>query len=149
MFLSNPGIVPVPKVTDMGYLDGPLIYQSATDRITIPLGFLTDQASTPKVFDWIPFLDRQGFSRRAGALHDGIYCLGRNRGKDFADGILSEALIAEGMTIRQAQVYFEAVQCFAQSAWDSDAATADVPSMHFWSDASYEVFRVSGSNIYS
>jgi Protein of unknown function (DUF1353) len=150
-FLTDPGLIPVDE-PDFWYLDSPLIYVSATYTITIPVGFVTDLASIPHALDWIPFLDRDGFSRRPGCLHDGIYNLGRIKGKDFADGVLREACLAEGMSAWEAWCYFKGVQWFGASAWDKDAhhdTYGAIASGNFIDKAHFEAWVAAGASIYS
>lgn len=121
MFKSDPGLIPIPQKPDLWFLDKPLVWEQAGLTITIPVGFISDDASIPKFLDWIPFLDRQGLSRRPGLLHDGIYSIGRHIGKDGADRILRAACLVEGMLPWQAWCIYQGVHLGGQSSWDSDA----------------------------
>ena len=133
MFKSDPGLVAIPQRLDFWFLDRPLIWTQAGLVITIPMGFITDDASIPKFLDWIPFLDRQGLSRRPGLLPDGIYAIGRTRGKDWADGVLRAACRSEGMNAFQAGCIYQGVHVFGNSSWNSDAryTTADANAGDF------------------
>ncbi len=148
---ATPGIVPIAAEPDLFYLDGPLVYRDGDLTITIPAGFITDDASVPKAVDWVPFLDRQGLSRRPGLLHDGIYSLGREKGKDWADGMLERACIAEGMSAWQARCYYLGVHMFGASSWAKDAAGGKVgaDSGDFISAAYYQMYLAAGASIYS
>ena len=119
MFLSELEIQAL--TPDLWALTAPLVWEDDTGRLEIPKGFITDLASIPHVIDWVPFLDRTGLSRRAGALHDGLYALGRERGKDWCDTMLKLALEAEGMKPWQAKAYWSAVHYFGSPSWTSDA----------------------------
>jgi hypothetical protein len=121
MFKSDPGLVPIPNRPDFWILDRPLVWTQAGLVITIPLGFITDDASIPKFLDWVGFLDRQGLSRRPGLLHDGLYAIGRLRGKDWADSVLREACRSEGMNAFQSTCIYQGVHLFGNSSWNADA----------------------------
>lgn len=151
MFTTDPGMVPMTDHADLWYLDGPLIWVQPMLTITIPAGFISDDASIPHMLDWIPYLDRSGPSRRPGILHDGIYSIGRERGKDFADSILEVACMAEGMSAGEAATYHDAVHYFGQSSWDKDArvGTQGVSSGDFITTAAYEAFKTQGGSIYT
>ena len=89
-------------------------------RLTVPCGFRTDLASVPPVVRDIPNLDPNGLSRRPAAMHDWLYAW-RGIGKDNADLFLRQALLAEGATAQTAELFYDGVHDFGQSAWDSDA----------------------------
>ncbi len=127
---------------DLWRLGAPLIWESAGERITVPAGFITDLASIPHAVDWVPDLDRDGLSRRPAALHDALYALGREKGKDYADGLLRAALVAEGMGNIGAFEYWYAVHAFGQSSYDADANPRN-GSGGFYTDADRAAF--SGS----
>ena len=145
MFTTNVGLIPIPDHPDIWYLDASLTWVDAEVRITIPAGYITDDASVPKFLDWVPFLDRQGLSRRPGILHDGIYGLGRERGKDFADGILRAACLSEGMSAFQAACYYQGVHLFGTSSWAGDNR---VTSVDFVANIFYRTWLANGATIY-
>lgn len=105
---------------DLWAVDSPLIYVGSMGTITVPKGVITDLASIPHIIDWIPFLDRTGVSRRAGALHDWAYMGLRAKGKDWCDSLLREALMSDGMGATQAGIYHKGVQWFGASAYAYD-----------------------------
>jgi hypothetical protein len=105
---------------DLWALASPLVFVGTMGTVTAPKGVITDLASIPKVIDWIPFLDRTGISRRAGALHDWAYMGLRANGKDWCDNLLREALMSEGMSATEAGIYFKAVQLFGAKPWEND-----------------------------
>lgn len=148
---TTPGMVPIAAEADLFYLDGPLVYRDGDLTITIPAGFITDDASVPKALDWVPFLDRQGLSRRPGLLHDGIYSLGRDKGKEWADRMLERACIAEGMTAWQARCYYLGVHLFGASSWAKDGAGGRIgaDSGDFISLAYQQAWIAAGASIYS
>lgn len=98
----------------------PLIYAGSMGIVTAPKGVITDLASSPKILDFIPFMDRSGISRRPGALHDWAYMGLRANGKDWCDNLLREALMSEGMGATEAGLYFKAVQWFGAKPWAAD-----------------------------
>ncbi len=152
MFTTDPGLVPIPQMPDLWYLDGPLVWQGPDVKIVIPAGFITDDASVPKVLDWIPFLDRQGLSRRPGIAHDGMYALGRSKGKDWCDSKLREFCLAEGMNALQAGIYYKGVHLFGDSSWQDDADHGIYPGNivegDFISFDAANAYRQAGGVIY-
>lgn len=121
MFRTNPGLVPIVEHPDLWYLDGPLVWVELGLTITVPPGLITDDASIPKFLGWVPFLDRQGLSRRPGLLHDALYVLGRDKGKDFADVRLRAACLAEGMKHDHAEAIYLGVHLGGAQGWSEDA----------------------------
>lgn len=156
MFVTDPGLVPViapgqpGTVPDLWYLDGPLVWKKGI-TITIPAFFISDDASIPKILDAIPFLDRQGRSRRPGLGHDGLYSLGREKGKEWCDRMLQAFCLAEGMTAFQAGCYYQGVHLFGASSWASDerAGVVGITSGDFFTDDAYKAWVAAGSTIYS
>jgi hypothetical protein len=150
IFASDPGFVPQ-KQPDMWACDAPLIYEYGTITITIPKNCTTDFASTPKVLQFIPFLDINGDSRLPGALHDGIYRLGREKGKDFADLVLYAACLDMGFKKWQAGAYYQAVHRLGTSAWDGDGQMPNYgnAASRFVAQADYDAWVKSGASIYS
>lgn len=156
MFLTDPGLVPAEAgdkiVPDLWYLDGPLIWKDAEVTITVPVGFLSDDASTPKFLDAVPWLDRQGLSRRPGLAHDALYSLGRSRGKDWADKMLQAFCLAEGMNAFQAACYYQGVHLFGASSWAGDARLGTAGAItggDFIEQKYYDAFLRAGGTIYS
>ena len=151
MFKSDLELVAL--TPDLWALTTPLVWDDGHFHIEIPKGFITDLASIPHVVDWIPFLDRTGASRRAGALHDGLYALGREKGKDFCDLLLNLALEAEGLKEWQARAYWYAVHYFGKSSWDADAREGvygdKIVSGDFVTAADYAAWIARGKTIFS
>ena len=152
MFLTDPGMVPICDKPDLIWLDGPLVWQDPNRGIIrIPAGFISDDASTPRFLDWIPFLDRQGLSRRPGLLHDGVYALGRVKGKDWCDELLRDACIAEGMTAREAWCYYQGVHLFGQSSYDADAKEGvygAIESGDFYTEKDFNNWVADGATVF-
>jgi hypothetical protein len=151
VFLTDARLVVDAAAPDLWWLDAPLVWQDAGCRITIPAGFVSDDASIPKALDWLPCFDRQGLSRRPGLLHDGLYALGRSRGKAFADNILRAACLAEGLSVSCAWAIYQGVNLFGQSSWDSDAreGIVGVESGDFISPEYHAAFVAAGGQIFS
>jgi hypothetical protein len=151
-FGATPGMVPIPTEPDLWYLDGPLVWRcSRGPIITVPPGFISDDASIPKFLDWVPFLDRQGLSRRPGLAHDAIYSIGRSKGKAWADLMLEQFCIAEGMSAFGAGCIYQGVNLFGASSWAADAAVGKVgaTSGDFINDDYYQAWIKAGASIYS
>lgn len=149
MFKSDLALIVIPSAPDLWRFAAPLVWEDTDGTITIPKGFVTDLASIPHLLDWAPNLDRTGVSRRAAALHDGLYALGRARGKAYADDKLHAALIADGMPSAGADEYFYAVHWFGDDAYNSDA---QVPIGHegsFYTAEDYAAFMAAGGNIFT
>jgi hypothetical protein len=130
MFLS-PLVLQADIQPDRWILAAPLVWEDpAFGRLEAPVGFITDLASTPF------HVDDNGPSRRPAAMHDALYKLGRERGKDWADQFLRRAILFEGGGYFRAQAYYLGVHWFGGSAWVQDglmppsASDFDTPS-HF------------------
>jgi hypothetical protein len=154
MFITDPAVVPISTSPDLWYLSDPLVWKEPGMTITIPAGFISDMASVPKVLDWIPFLDRQGLSRRPGLAHDGLYALGRSHGKQWCDLMLEQFCISEGMSGAQAHAYYLGVHWFGGYAWACDAtegivSRGPITSGDFISQSAYDAWVASGRTIYS
>ena len=96
----------------------PLVYNS--DKfgvITVPVGFVTDFASVPRipmVFDWLG--DRGNL---AATIHDWLYTNPHPvSSREDADEILQEALIAQGVGETEAEAMFIGVRTFGELYWD-------------------------------
>lgn len=152
MFLTDPGMVPIVDKPDLIWLGGPLVWQDPVRSIIrIPAGFISDDASIPRFLDFIPFLDRQGLSRRPGLLHDGAYALGRSKGKDWCDELLRDACIAEGMTPHEAWLYYQGVHLFGQPSYDADAKEGvfgAIESGDFFTEEAFQAWRTAGASIF-
>ena len=123
MFRTDLELIALDGRPDLWRVAAPLVWSDPSNgTVTVPVGFITDLASIPHMLDWFPNLDRDGLSRRPAALHDALYALGREKGKDFADDLLRAALLAEGMSNVGAFEYWYAVHTFGRPSWDADAA---------------------------
>lgn len=129
MFLTDLELIADPK-PDLWRLGAPLVWcDPVFGRLEVPVGFLTDLASIPRVFRNLPLLDPDGASRRPAALHDWLYGsqAGRRFGKPFADDFLQASLKAEGLHPAGAWVYWAAVHYFGGSSWDGDGKALAAP----------------------
>lgn len=82
--------------------------KGAPTQITVPVGFKTDFASTPK---WTHFLlPPDGPWKKAAVIHDYMYHMGYDR--FTADVVFLEAMIASGVAVAVAWIFFLAVRCF-------------------------------------
>lgn len=97
----------------------PLVYRSASLSIelTVPIGFITDFASVPRVpfvFDWLG--DR---GHLAATLHDWLYSTPHPLPhREAADDILYEALLAQGVGEIEATLIYEGVRIGGGSHYD-------------------------------
>lgn len=82
--------------TGRWYLFAPLVFDSMVARrvITVPAGFPTDLASTPRIPIIYEMLGNIG--RRAAVIHDYLYTSGRES-RAVADAVLREACIVNGV----------------------------------------------------
>ena len=100
-------------------LTAPLVYQSdiAATTITVPVGFVTDFASVPRVpmiFDWLG--DRGNL---AATIHDYLYTAPHPlASRDLADSVLLEALIVQGVSQVEADAIYAGVRVGGASYYD-------------------------------
>ena len=83
--------------------------------IIVPLGFVTDGCSVPRVPG--VFLLAGDKAEEAGYLHDWLYT-SQMFPREVADQVLREAVIAMGYSELLANSMYEAVRLFGQSHWD-------------------------------
>lgn len=153
LFGNDPSFLPM-SAPDLWAFSEPCVYTSRSQKCTItcPVGAITDFASTPKWLQWLPFLDTDGVSRLAAALHDTIYKLGRERGKDFADAILREACLDLGMSGFQAGAFYQGVHLCGTGAWAEDGANTaygEPARANFIDREHFETWQAGGATIYS
>jgi hypothetical protein len=91
----------------------PLVWEGPPFRIVVPARFITDLASVPKIMRGL--LNVNGPSRRAGVLHDWLYCL-QPCTRAEADAVLKAALRAEGMGWA-ANLYYAGVRVGGWRYW--------------------------------
>jgi hypothetical protein len=135
MFKTDLSLVANPGRPDFWFTGGPLVWQDPTGlAIVVPTGFRTDLASIPRFLEAFPDLDVNGKSRRPGVLHDWLYGGARWIGKDAADALLYQALLAEGMDKAGATTIYQGVHLFGQSAWDEDGTESMVSMFRTYDD---------------
>lgn len=128
-------------VPDLWCVDQPLIWSDPVyGTLTVPVGFRTDLASIPRPLRWAPFLDPNGRSRRAAAMHDWLYAW-RTKKKSFADLFLHDALLAEGASAATANTFYYAVHWFGGIAWKNDAGALE--SRDFDTAQHYTLWRAT------
>lgn len=96
---------------DFGYDVGA---EGSSDRISVPLGFMTDFASVPRPF-W-SILPQWGKYGNAAVIHDFLYWEQRRTRKE-ADDIFLEAMGVLGVSKLTAGVMYWAVRLFGWLAW--------------------------------
>jgi hypothetical protein len=98
-------------------VDHPFRYESdLAGLITVPIGFVTDLASVPR----IPFIyDALGADdNKPACVHDWIYTTGKYP-KDIADKILLEASAVIGMAAWRRRLIYWGVVLFGDAIWDA------------------------------
>lgn len=124
MFLTSLDLIADPT-PDIWVLGSPLVWTDPIHgRLMAPAGFKTDLASIPRIFRNLPAFDPNGASRRPAVLHDWLYSskAGYRLGRDFADGFLRAALIAEGASGWTANAFYYAVRAGGSFRWASLSA---------------------------
>lgn len=122
MFRSELEIIAVDGRPGFWQVGLPLVFRYLEEDLTVPVGFVTDLASIPRILDWIPGFSRDGVSRRAAVVHDALYNIDRSRGKTFADEILFKALLSEGADRLVARSIWAGVHFGGASSWAGDSA---------------------------
>lgn len=97
-------------------LDNNLVYKPhASDQIVVPMGFVTDFASIPRMF-WT-ILPKWGRYGRAAIVHDYLYTVQKTT-REFADGILLEAMTDSGVGWVTRHTIFRHVRWWGWFAWN-------------------------------
>jgi len=86
--------------------------------VEVPVGFVTDLASIPRVF-W-SFLPTDGEYAFAAIIHDYLYWT-QCRSRETSDNIFKFAMADLGVSNFTANIIFRAVRLGGQSGWDDDA----------------------------
>lgn len=94
---------------DFWVVGSPLVWQSSTERIAVPVGARTDLASIPRILRNLPWLDPAGVSRSAAVLHDWLYNI-HGYSRAACDDILRRAIVARGGTKLVAWTFWAGVR---------------------------------------
>jgi len=87
------------------------------NTITIPAGFITDFASSPRIF-W-PIVSPWGKWGKAAIIHDYLYQNQRVKDRMLADSIFLEAMIVLGVVPWRRQLMYWGVRLFGRLAWQN------------------------------
>ncbi len=129
--LSSPNAAaqqPIPPVRLMPFGDGqdsvlvdPLEYRIGESQfvITVPAGFVTDFASTPRAI-WA-VLPPSGRYQLAAVVHDFLYW-DQGCTRQQADDLLRSAMAESKVKPLERDLIWQAVRRFGASAWDGNAA---------------------------
>lgn len=115
-FLTNVVLSPKPDSDSVWILQEDLVYKTSSFAITVPKGFETDLASTPKaIWSLIPPF---GLYTEAAVLHDFMYATHPQPfiRKD-ADDIFYHNLLGAGVNKAKALSMYYAVRLFGGSHW--------------------------------
>ena len=107
-------IAPSPFRDDRWVLRGPLVYRGCRQRFTVPEGFLTDLASTPRMMWW--WLPPFGKYIEAAVLHDYFYS-SKIVPRHDADRMFLLAMQEAGTRLIRAAMMYYAVRWFGWIAW--------------------------------
>jgi Protein of unknown function (DUF1353) len=112
--------------------------------IVVPLGFVTDFASTPRAL-WA-VLPPFGTYQLAAVVHDFLYW-DQGCSREQADALLRVAMFESKVDARKRDIIWQAVRRFGQAAWDQNAAAKaagspriipvadlDIPPLATWSE---------------
>lgn len=113
LFAESPALTILPR-PDYWAVVSALTWESPTLHLTIPVGFITDLASIPKVLR--NTFDVEGRSRAPAILHDWLYCT-QHTTRAFADSLLRQALVAYGESQATAWVYWAGVRLGGWLPW--------------------------------
>lgn len=143
MFVVEPtlGILPAP---DKWVVRSPGIWKSPDLEATIPVGFVTDLASIPKLLRNV--LDVDGRSRLPALLHDSLYCC-QETTRAFADAQLRAALVAYGETNVGAMTYWLGVRAGGWSHWGSSSRAPGLTPDDFDGPDSYRLWVAGGAKV--
>ncbi|MDR7420027.1 MAG: DUF1353 domain-containing protein [Armatimonadota bacterium] len=84
-------------------------------EFTVPAGFVTDFASTPRlIWAWLP---PTGKYMGAAVVHDYLYVVDRCTRAE-ADAVFLEAMADAGVNVVRRRLMYLAVRAFGQEIWD-------------------------------
>jgi uncharacterized protein DUF1353 len=120
-------IKPFPEVKPFGDWDYYYVFGRSLDwepnkgqtlpKVSVPVGFVTDLTSVPRVF-W-SLLPRTGRYAYAAIVHDYLYWIQKNA-REVADKVLEVAMRDSDVCRQTISAITEAVRLFGQSAWDEN-----------------------------
>lgn len=127
-FPAQPKLEPYPDGRTW-FLLAPFLYLRGAETITVPAGFESDFASTPRAL-WSIFPPYSTYGR-ASLIHDWLYWEQR-KSRAQADAILLEAMTCVGVAQWQRTVLYYAVRAFGWYAWhdNSKLVAAGYSRMH-------------------
>lgn len=102
--------------SDFWAVAAPLVWEDTEACISVPVGFLTDLASVPRILRNLPGLDPDGVSRSPAVLHDWLYRTHQfTRAK--TDGLFRAALLFRGCTGVDAWIFYLGVRIGGRSSY--------------------------------
>jgi hypothetical protein len=122
-----PTLAPIPAVPYIPFADGrnyvlsePLSYtiENTGVNITVPAGFVTDWASTPRLI-W-SVLPPFGTYLKPAVIHDYLYWM-QYCTREQSDKILLIAMAESGVSKREQRAVYDGVRIGGQAAWDENA----------------------------
>lgn len=104
-------------------LNRPLVYESdvAGQTFTVPAGFVTDLASTPRIP--VVYEIAGGVANMASVIHDFLYTT-HPVTREIADAVLREACLLTGVPRWRANLMHLGVRLFGASHWQPDEPAA-------------------------
>jgi len=115
-------IVAVTQTSDVDWrLNEPLIYEGDRETFTVPVEFVTDFASVPRIFVWL--VPTYGSYTKAAILHDFLCRTGAVPRRD-ADGIFRRCLLESGVPFLRRWIMWAAVRLGARFAGTTPAEFA-------------------------
>lgn len=106
-YLTNPELVPYKDYSFI--LDAPFKVKVNDEIITVPKGFVTDLASTPR-FLWPLYAPNDTKTIRPAILHDYMYRSTYKISRAQADSIFYYGLVNQGLTKWRARKYYYGVR---------------------------------------
>lgn len=116
-YLNQPELIPH-KNFDFK-LDAPFMIQVNTRIYTVPKGFITDLASTPRLL-WPLYAPNDTRTIRPAILHDYMYRCDTNTTRLEADAIFYYALLNQGVGKWTARKYYWGVRLFGFSSYTNN-----------------------------
>jgi len=92
-------------------------HKANDEIITVPVGFITDLASIPRIF-WT-ILPPNGKYAKAAVIHDYLYA-NKIKTKEYADNIFLEAMEVLGVEETKRYIIYYAVKAFGKGAYEPD-----------------------------